>query len=376
VPLRAVGGTESTEGHRDHAKRIGRYVAYSRSYHRGIGQPLGPTEVGKATLLSSRPDRERLRARQPTSQITSRGQRVGVWAQPSGVLRGRAPVTLGGKIESASAGPGKRAGAGPFALTHLLYRPSYGSPARRAAAPRNEQSAHLFELVGGDESGRGRVCLRSGLDFTAPNARPWTCFDALYESKRVAWSRTRSRLRQGEHACRGLSPMRVERRRCRDLGPTRDGFASGQVGRMPRASRVTGRPGRVAGRRRAAERSVGGQVGRMPWASRVAGRPGRVAGRWRAAERSAGGQVGRMPRASRVAGRPGRAAGRWRAVERSAGGQVGRMPWASRVVGRPGRAAGRWRAVERRPGRTALPVALGMSPMWPGLPRHLLRLSP
>jgi hypothetical protein len=91
-------------------------------------------------------------------------------------------------MESASAGSGERAGDGPFALTHLLYRPSYGSPARRAAAPRNEQSARLFELVRGDDSGRGRVRLRGGLDFAAPNARPWTCFDALYEPKRIAWS--------------------------------------------------------------------------------------------------------------------------------------------------------------------------------------------
>jgi hypothetical protein len=91
-------------------------------------------------------------------------------------------------IELASAGSGERAGDGPFALTHLLYRPSDSSPARRAAASRNEQSARLFELVRGDDRGRGRVWLRSGLEFAAPNARPWTCFEAPYEPKRIAWS--------------------------------------------------------------------------------------------------------------------------------------------------------------------------------------------
>jgi hypothetical protein len=102
-------------------------------------------------LLSPRPDQEGLRARQLTSPITSRGQRVGVWAQPSGVLRGGAPVILGGKMESAPAGPGERAGDGPFARSHLVTRPGYDTPARRAAAPRNGQSARLFELVRGDD---------------------------------------------------------------------------------------------------------------------------------------------------------------------------------------------------------------------------------
>jgi hypothetical protein len=116
-----------------------RFTTEDTEVHRLLASLLGPTEVGEATLLRSRPDRERLRARQPTSQITSRGQRVGVWAQPSGALRGRAPVTLGGKIESASAGSGERAGGWPCTASHLLCRPGYSSTARRAAAPRDEQ---------------------------------------------------------------------------------------------------------------------------------------------------------------------------------------------------------------------------------------------
>jgi hypothetical protein len=73
--------------------------------------------------------------RQPNSPITSRGQRVGVWAQPSGVLRGRAPVTLGGKIESASAGPGERTGD-RLAEAHRLYDRlrNVAAPCRAAAS--------------------------------------------------------------------------------------------------------------------------------------------------------------------------------------------------------------------------------------------------
>jgi hypothetical protein len=86
-------------------------------------------------LLSPRPDRDGLRARQPTSQITPRGQRVGVWAQPSGALRGGAPVTLGGKIESASAGPGERTGD-RLAEAHRLYDrlSNVAAPCRAAAS--------------------------------------------------------------------------------------------------------------------------------------------------------------------------------------------------------------------------------------------------
>jgi hypothetical protein len=128
----------------------------------GSGWEFVLRAFGCSTVRGGRPDEEGLRARQPTSQITFRGQRVGVWAQPSGVLRGGAPVTLGGKMESASAGPGERAGDGPFAASHLLCRPGYGCTARRAAAPRNEQRSGLFEQVRSKNRGRVRVCLRSG----------------------------------------------------------------------------------------------------------------------------------------------------------------------------------------------------------------------
>jgi hypothetical protein len=111
---------------------------------------LGPTEVGEATLLRSRPDRERLRARQPNSQITFRGQRVGVWAQPSGALRGGAPVTLGGKIGSAAAGSGERAGDGLFGWVHLLCRLGYAvatlrAPSAERRAPSAERRAPSTE---------------------------------------------------------------------------------------------------------------------------------------------------------------------------------------------------------------------------------------
>jgi hypothetical protein len=164
-----------------------RFTTEDTEVHRLLASLLGPTEVGEATLLRSRPDRERLRARQPTSQITSRGQRVGVWAQPSGALRGGAPVTLGGKIESASAGSGERAGDGPFAVTHLHTGPA---PAPRPVARQPQGtskvpvSSSLFAAT--PEVGGGSA---SAADWTSrrPNARPSTCFEALYEPKRIAW---------------------------------------------------------------------------------------------------------------------------------------------------------------------------------------------
>jgi hypothetical protein len=67
----ALGVTESTEdARRTHGTTRNGSVDTWRiaiSIVVEMASLLGPTEVGEATLLGSRPDRERLRARQPTS---------------------------------------------------------------------------------------------------------------------------------------------------------------------------------------------------------------------------------------------------------------------------------------------------------------------
>jgi hypothetical protein len=80
----------------------------------------------------------RAAANQPDHVTPSAGRGLGA-AQRG--CRGRAPLTGGGKIELASAGSGERTGDGPSTVTHLLYRPGYGSPARRAAAQRTGKVA-------------------------------------------------------------------------------------------------------------------------------------------------------------------------------------------------------------------------------------------
>jgi hypothetical protein len=81
---------------------------------------------------------ERLRARQPTtrSRNTSAGRGLGAAQRGCG---GRAPLTLGGKIESASAGPGERTGDGPFPSSHLLFWPDDVAAPRRAVAERRRE---------------------------------------------------------------------------------------------------------------------------------------------------------------------------------------------------------------------------------------------
>jgi hypothetical protein len=70
-------------------------------------------------ILAQRGRLSRAAASQPDHETPPR---VGVWAQPSGALRGGAPVTLGGKIASATAGPGERAGDRTVVEHRLLDR--------------------------------------------------------------------------------------------------------------------------------------------------------------------------------------------------------------------------------------------------------------
>jgi hypothetical protein len=130
----------------------------------------------------------RAAANQPDHATRSAGRGLGAAQRGCGGGAGGAPLTLGGKMESASAGSGKRAGDGPFALTQLLSLPGYGSPARRAAAQGTSKvpvSSSLFAAT--PEEGGGPA---SAADWTSrwPNARPSTCFEALYEPKRITWS--------------------------------------------------------------------------------------------------------------------------------------------------------------------------------------------
>jgi hypothetical protein len=153
----------------------------------------------------------RAAAKQPDHVTRSAGRGLGA-AQRG--CRGRAPLTLGGKIESASAGPGERAGDGPSAPTHLLYRPGYAPrPVARQPQGRSKVpvSSSLFAVTA--EVGGGSA---SAADWTSRRQIP-----VQGPASRACMSRNGSRgqscLRQAECMWGGLGLVDPRRHR-RGLG--------------------------------------------------------------------------------------------------------------------------------------------------------------
>jgi hypothetical protein len=197
-------------------------------------------------------------------------------------------------MESASAGSGKRAGDGPFALTQLLSRPGYGSPARRAAAHGTSKVPVFSSLFAATpEEGGGPA---SAADWTSrwPNARPSTCFEAPYKPKRIAWSELPApgraavlRPRPDEERLRMRQPSRRMTARGQRVAvwPQASGAAGQSPGDPGRDDRIQRRPGRGSEPEIGSPKRIASTTGSAASLHPVARQPLRFGGRLPAAER-------------------------------------------------------------------------------------------